>query len=133
MLPVDLQNYLTKDNLFILFDYTGQQNIIYWEFPVILQLVLISYVCWFKTCQQSSGLAPILIFYIIIKPLQTRIPSLLLLPSPLSCQSNFLILNISAKSIWIFTKFLGKLSVGVPRWLKQKNKQIYKHTNKQKK
>ena len=51
---------------------------------------------------------------------------------PPSCQSNFLILNISAKSSQIFTKFSGELSVGVPLWLKQKgNKSINKKTNKQ--
>ena len=48
-------------------------------------------------------------------------------------QSNFIILNISAISSRIFTKFSGELSVGVPLWLKQKNKQIYKNkqTHKQ--
>ena len=46
-------------------------------------------------------------------------------------QSNFRILNISAKSSQIFTKFSGDLSLGVPIWLKQK-KQISKQTNKQK-
>merc|ERR1712120_47951 len=44
----------------------------------------------------------------------------------------FWILNISAKSSRISTKFSGELSVGVPKGLKQKNKQIYKkQTNKQ--
>merc|ERR1712239_4506 len=33
-------------------------------------------------------------------------------------QSNFLILNISAKSSWIFTKFSGYIPVGVPRRFK---------------
>merc|ERR1711867_309049 len=47
-------------------------------------------------------------------------------------QSNFLILNISAKSSRIFTKFSGELSLGVPLLSKQKtNKSINKQTNKQ--
>ena len=64
-------------------------------------------------------------------------PSPLLLPSspsspPPSRQSNLLILNISAKSSRIFTKFWGKLPLGILRWLKQKNNEyINKQTNKQ--
>ena len=42
----------------------------------------------------------------LIKPLQSKIPSLPF-PFPLSLQSNFIILNISAKSSRIFTKFSG--------------------------
>ena len=56
----------------------------------------------------------------IIKPLQSRIPPLLpFSPSspPLSCQSNLLILNISAKSSHIFTKFSGYIPVGVPKMI----------------
>ena len=53
-------------------------------------------------------------------------------PSSPSCQSNLLILNISAKSSPIFTKFWGKLPLGILRWLKQKtNEYINKQTNKQ--
>ena len=85
------------------------------------------------------GIYIIYMLYIwYIKPLQSRIPSLLLLPSfpPPSCQSNFLIINISAKSSQIITKFSGELSVSVPWWLKQKtnkyiNNQPTKQTNKQ--
>ena len=58
-------------------------------------------------------------------------PSLLPFPSP-SRQSNLLILNISAKSSPIFTKFWGKLPLGILQWLKQKNNEnINKQTNKQ--
>ena len=68
----------------------------------------------------------------MIKPLQSRIPPLPFpSPSP-SRQSNLLILIISAKSSRIFTKFSGKIPLGVLRWLKQKtNKSINKQTNKQ--
>ena len=51
-------------------------------------------------------------------------------PSPPSHQSNLLILNISAKSSRIFSKFWGKLPLGILPWLKQKNKQIYKQNKK---
>ena len=57
-------------------------------------------------------------------------PSLPFSSPPPSCQSNFLILNISAKSSRIFIKFSEKLPVGVSQWLKQKNKSINKQTNK---
>ena len=55
----------------------------------------------------------------IIKPLQIRIPPLLLPFSPSPPPSNhsifFSFLNISAKSNRIFTKFSGYIPVDVPR------------------
>ena len=80
-------------------------------------------------------LEPERIKYLTIKPLQSRIPYQPFVPaySPPSNQSNFLrSVNILAKSCPIFTKFPGKLPVGVPQWLKQKtNKSINRQTNKQ--
>ena len=69
----------------------------------------------------------------ILRTRSSGLYALLLLPcfpSP-PRQSNLLILNISAKSSQIFTKFSVELSVGVPLWLKQKTNKSYKQTNKQ--
>ena len=73
-----------------------------------------------------------IIYYYINLLKSSRAPLLPCSPSPPSRQSNFLILNISAISSWIFTKFWGKLPLGTLQWLKQKtNEYINKQTNKQ--